>query len=404
MKHLRKILPAALLAVVVIAVICFISISSKKTVSKETEAALTDVAAEQNASKTDSITAANPVADKNIVSATAENQASAEAKKETADAKKKNKKKKKAKKYSSSVISVGIVADDGVNLRKKASTSSNILTTLDKGTSVSILAKKGDWYQVSYNGKKGYMSADYVTSKTSASGLKGYGKVTTDVLNMRSKPSTNADVVAMAVQNEYVRLRGFEDGWYKVSYYDYTGYMSGDYLSLVAKKPQPKKSASTSSTGSASGTDNASPASPSGGQSAGNGSGSGSDLVDFALSLCGVPYSYGGASPSGFDCSGFTMYVYNHFGYSLPHGATTQMDYGYAVSMSELSPGDLVFFFDPAYADSGASHVGIYIGGGQIVHASSGPGYCVKVSSFSGDSSTGNYYGDVYLTARHIAD
>ena len=98
------------------------------------------------------------------------------------------------------------------------------------------------------------------------------------------------------------------------------------------------------------------------------------------------------------------MYVYKHFGYSLPHGATPQMNYGSAVSRDNLSVGDLIFFFDSDFAASGASHVGIYIGGGKLVHASSGPGYCVKVSSFKGDSSTGNYYSSVYLTARHIAD
>lgn len=402
MKHLQKILPAVLLAVATIILICIISISSKNTVSKEPEASLTAVASEQDAAKKDDNASTDPVAEKDVAS-------EAEDGKKADDQQKKTEKEDKKDEVTSStsVLAVGIVNDNDVNLRKKANTGSNVLTTLSNGTTVSILAKKDGWYKVNYNGKKGYMSSDYVTEKASASGLKGYAKITTDVLNMRAKPDAGADVIAMVVQDEYVRLRGFKDGWYKVSYGDYSGYMSGDYLTPVKAKPAPV-AVNADNTGNDTGNNSDDSKSNNPGKtpvslSAGNGSGSGSDLVDYALSFCGVPYVYGGASPSGFDCSGFTMYVYSHFGYSLPHGATTQMDYGYAVSMSELSPGDLVFFFDPAYADSGASHVGIYIGGGQIVHASSGPGYCVKVSSFYGDSSTGSYYGDVYLTARHIA-
>jgi cell wall-associated NlpC family hydrolase len=84
--------------------------------------------------------------------------------------------------------------------------------------------------------------------------------------------------------------------------------------------------------------------------------------VDIAMSYLGVPYVWGGASPSGFDCSGFVMYVYGQVGVSLPHNAAAQYGYGSPVSRSELAPGDLVFF-------DGLGHVGIYIGGGQFVHA-----------------------------------
>lgn len=386
MKHLRKALPAILLAAAVVVIMCVASFQSpNETDPQQLDISLAAAPVKQTETQTET---KQPEAtlEKSPAKTEEKKEAKAEEKKEEA---------KPQSTSSTSVIAVGIVQDD-VNLRKKASTKSDVLTTLSKGTTVSILAEKDGWYQVSYGGKKGYMSADFVSSETSSSDVKGYAKVTTDVLNMRDKPNTDGNVVAAVSENEYVKLTGFENGWYKVSYDDYKGYMSGDFLSPIAEKPAPKVSSSSSGGGQSN-------ASLPSGQSAGNGSGSGSDLVDFALSFCGVPYVYGGASPSGFDCSGFTMYVYDHFGYDLPHGATSQMSYGSAVSMSELSPGDLVFFFDSDYASSGASHVGIYIGGGQIVHASSGPGYCVKVSSFSGDSSTGNYYSQVYLTARHIA-
>jgi cell wall-associated NlpC family hydrolase len=97
------------------------------------------------------------------------------------------------------------------------------------------------------------------------------------------------------------------------------------------------------------------------------------EVVPIALRYLGVPYRWGGASPSGFDCSGFTMYVYGKIGISLPHYVSWQYRYGKAVSRSQLRPGDLVFF-------NGLGHVGIYIGGGKFVHAPH-TGDVVKISS-----------------------
>ena len=110
-----------------------------------------------------------------------------------------------------------------------------------------------------------------------------------------------------------------------------------------------------------------------------SGSSTKSDLVNYALQFAGsLPYVYGGASlTDGADCSGFTMAIYEQFGYSLPHGATSQSYCGTEISVSDAEPGDLLFYPD----DEGIGHVGIYIGGGQIVHAST-PATGVKISPY----------------------
>jgi peptidoglycan DL-endopeptidase CwlO len=112
-------------------------------------------------------------------------------------------------------------------------------------------------------------------------------------------------------------------------------------------------------------------------------------VVGIAMRFLGVPYRWGGASPSGFDCSGFVMYVYAQVGVSLPHNAAAQYSYGTAVSRDALAPGDLVFF-------NGLGHNGIYIGGGQFIH-SPHTGDVVKISSLS-DS----WYAATWVGARRL--
>jgi cell wall-associated NlpC family hydrolase len=108
-------------------------------------------------------------------------------------------------------------------------------------------------------------------------------------------------------------------------------------------------------------------------------------VVGIAMRYLGVPYVWGGASPSGFDCSGFSMYVYAQVGISLPHNAAMQYGYGSPVSRAQLAPGDLVFF-------NGLGHMGIYIGGGQFIHAPH-TGDVVKISSLNESWYSSTYYG-----------
>ena len=247
-------------------------------------------------------------------------------------------------------VLVAAVTTDALYIRRSGDWDAEALALVDYGTTVAVTGKSGGWYQVRYDGIEGYLSGDYLDLRTS--GLTGYGQVTADALNLRS----------------------------------------GADLELSASRPQ--SGGDTSSDGGSSG---GSGDLPSGGD-AGTVSGSASDLVALALSYQGVPYAYGGASPSGFDCSGYTMYIYQRFGVYLPHGATDQLSYGMAVGFGELQPGDLVFFQDADFSSSAASHCGIYIGDGQFIHATSDSRFnCVKITSFSE-----SYYASHFLTGRRL--
>jgi cell wall-associated NlpC family hydrolase len=111
-------------------------------------------------------------------------------------------------------------------------------------------------------------------------------------------------------------------------------------------------------------------------------------VVGIAMHYLGTPYVWGGASPSGFDCSGFVMYVFAQVGVSLPHSSYAQYGYGSAVSRGDLQPGDLVFF-------DGLGHVGIYVGGGSFIHAPH-TGDVVKISSMTG------WYASTFVGGRRL--
>lgn len=278
---------------------------------------------------------------------------------------------------------IGVVeANGGLRVRAKPNTSAKILATAHDGDSVVIIRRVGQWYLVNYNLHIGYIHSDYVTYKSRENIDLGKGSVDPAVANLRSGPSTASSLVAQLKAGETVQIIGFNTNWYKVTYGSKTGYIRSDLVTLLEKPAQNYGTAATLTTNGSTGT-GASSSSTSAGQK----------IADYALQYVGYRYVYGGADPSGFDCSGFVKYVFTHFGYKINRTATAQLTDGYAVSRDSLQPGDVIYF---GYGST-AQHVGIYIGNNQFVHAqNSSTG--VVISSLSE-----SWYANRYLTAHRIA-
>lgn len=276
---------------------------------------------------------------------------------------------------SAASLGVGTVNADALHLRAEPNTNANILTSVAKSQNVVVLEDAGNnWYKVDYQSVQGYMFGDYLTVAAQADVTIGYGLVQTPdaLLNVRSGPGFDFQPVTTLSDQTVVNIIGINNGWYKISTADgITGYVSSDYMATC------KDSAGSRGLGTAA------PAASSLGQ----------QVINVAAQYLGCPYVWGGNGPSSFDCSGFTRYVYSQFGYTLNRTAGSQLSNGYAVSFNDLQPGDLVFFNNGSW--DGASHVGIYVGGGQFIHASTNT-YAVQYSSLSG------HYINTYVGARRI--
>lgn len=269
-------------------------------------------------------------------------------------------------------IGVGTVTASSLRMRNGASTSNSVVMNLARNTVVSVLGESNGWYQVAYGGKSGYVSGDYLTMSNTAEGISTYGKVTGSSVNVRSDAGTDFAKVTAVKKGASVTVTGFKSGWYQINVSGKTGWIRSDYVDLYASRPSGTSSSAGGSSNSAASSIPAASA-VSNGKTYTISSGI-DDLIAYAKSYLGVPYAYGGASARGFDCSGYTMYIFKYFGINLPHSATSQLGYGIPVTREELQPGDLVFFRDTNYSTKAASHVGIYIGNSQFIHATSSRG------------------------------
>ena len=314
--------------------------------------------------------------------------------------------------------------------------SSSNIATLEKNTQATVISEINGWVNIQTDTISGWIRKDNITIQESSNNddnkennsnknqtdtdqktnedENNENTVSTfeektmyakDYINIRKEPNTSSDKVMVVSTNTALKVIGEEGDWYKVSTSVGEAYVSknvvsdkkvtitnrGDVDRYEENNDNQVETTSTSSSNKENNTSNAINT---------------SEIVSYAKKFLGVPYVYGGASSSGFDCSGFTMYVYNHFGISMRHGAQAQAKLGTAIKtdksskaslLNNLKAGDLVFFLDYETMDE-IGHCGIYIGEGNFIHASSGSGYCVKINSLL----PGEYYNTRYCAARRI--
>ena len=314
---------------------------------------------------------------------------------------KKDESKDESKSETSGVIhGIAFTTGSGLRLRSTAGTSSKTLASAAKNEVVVVLGKEGEWYKVIYNLKTGYMHGDYLKVLTNGDAELGYGKFNTSGVNIRSGASTSKDAIDQADKGEKAYIIGVRDGWYKIIFGSKIGYVRSDFLDLTEIPYENKSSAKSPKFfrgGKSTGIE------PSADALSGNtnkpntsdketGSVTGKQIVAKAEQYLGVPYKWGGTSPSGFDCSGFVYYVLRSMGFNASRTMTTMYSQGTEVEKSKLEPGDVVFFKNTY--KSGLSHVGIYVGDGKFIHAPSS-GKVVSYADLYSKYYIEHYYGAV---------
>lgn len=293
-------------------------------------------------------------------------------------------------------VKTGIITGDVVNLRANPNTSSKILNQLDKGTKVSVVGSEGNWYKVSYSDSTGWINDEYISVRDQAISA---GTVTGSVVNVRSKPDISAEILTKLEKGTKVDIYERSGDWYRISIgEDRYGWVNNEFISvrndtvsrgLTADVEAPIQAPAEAEGEAAVSTDKSTAAVE--GEENGD---IRQEIVAYAKKLLGIKYVYGGSSTKGFDCSGFVGYVFKHFGIDLERASRDMGGRGTAVKKADLQPGDLVFF-DTNGNLNGINHVGIYIGSNKFIHASSGSGRKVTISSLGDD-----FYSKHYMRAR----
>ncbi|MGO0881880.1 C40 family peptidase [Clostridioides difficile] len=285
-----------------------------------------------------------------------------------------------------SVKSTKVVTAKGLNFRTGPSTGSSKISTLGYGTEVGYISESNGWSKISSNGRIGYVSSKYLGTNLSDSSNGNSGNSSSDLvkdtkvvtaksLNLRTGPGTGHSKVATLSYGTEVGSISENGGWTKVNHDDQTGYVSSQYL---AEKGSVDTSAPSDSTNS-----------PSQGADS---------VISFAKTLLGKPYVWGAEGPNSFDCSGFTQYVMKKSaGVSIPRVSRDQSKYGAYVNRGDLRSGDLIFFDTEGSNNGSVSHVGIYMGNGEMIHASSGSSKKVTISNINS-----SYYSSRYVNARRV--
>lgn len=290
-----------------------------------------------------------------------------------------------------------------VNIRSGASEETEILGKLYNNSAATVTGVEGDWYQITSGSVTGYVKGEYVVTGEAAEELaKQVGhrvaKVNTTTLKVRQDMNLESTVLTLVPIEEELDVVEELEGWVKVSLdADVVGFVSSEYVDLRTdfvqaesieeekarlEKEEAERKAAQEAARKADEASNAKKAQKSNNavpSSGGAVSGSRQAIVSTALSAVGNPYVFGGTSlTGGADCSGFTMAVFANNGIGIPRDSRSQAGGGREVSMDSIQPGDLLF-----YSNGGSiNHVALYIGNGQVVHASTPQGG-IKKSNYN---------------------
>ena len=274
-------------------------------------------------------------------------------------------------------LGMSVISSGNLNIRQEASTDSEVIGILTNHNACELLEDAGDWYKVTSGKVTGYVNKQYLVTGDEAEAIaeqeiKTVATVNTETLNVRAEKSTEAAVLLQVGNSEAFTVNSVADGWVEISVDDSVGYISQDYVTLAQALPTAKTIEQVKY---------------------GDGvSDVRASVVSYALQFVGNRYVWGGTSlEKGIDCSGFTMRILGKYGISLPHSSKAQPSYGTKISASEAKPGDLFFYG----SGRSISHVAIYIGNGQIVHASNKRDG-IKVSNA--------YYRNPICVARYLPD
>jgi len=285
--------------------------------------------------------------------------------------------------YATSIGGATVTADS-LSLRSAPSASASVIAVTPKGSQVIVGSLPcNNWYKVEYLGSTGYMSTDGLNFKEDLEGFFSNGKISGTQVRMLDGANLNANYIGSFAKGTEMQVIGVYGSWYKVKYGTITGYVSSDDFSLDKSNSDPTVKCLSVTDDILLNDDT----------TAYDDSALGQQIVDTAMKYLGTPYVWGGTTTRGFDCSGFVQYVYRECGFSINRTAAAIYREGTYVDKSELKVGDAICF---ASHTESVGHIGIYIGNGQFIHASSGAGRVV-ISYL--DLS---YYTSHYVGARHI--
>lgn len=276
--------------------------------------------------------------------------------------------------------------DNYVNVRAEADAESEVLGKLYDNSAATVLeTTENGWYKITSGSVTGYVKCEYVVvgdEELAREVSTRYATVTTQTLNVRMEPSTDAAIITQLPEGDdfvVVDETMYMDGWVLVTTSEGEGYISTQYVELWTEfvtaeskeeeaarlkkeEEQRRKAAAAAEAARRKKEQEAAAAANAAESYTSAGDSNGQAVVDYACQFVGNPYVYGGTSlTNGADCSGFVMSVYAAFGVSLPHSSKAMRSVGYEVSTSEMQPGDIVCY---------SGHVAIYVGNDTIVHAS----------------------------------